>query len=259
MRALSLRGLGLALVASLTLAAGCAQSARPYRFASPLLGGAELPDGYGGDFSKSDEGGAPERSRDQARPRREGKRQVAMQAPRPPARSKPGEKLAPPQVLSNGADPEDPRSWVGARDESDPVAAVLALCKKRYAGCPKTGPSRQEWRPPETEFGVGDLLLFEKVGLDNREAQVALVTARQVRGVYEIAYLAAGVWRRGLIDPARPRLHKDKEGRIVNTFLRHRRALPPAGTRFLTGELLAGVFRLGDPERDAPQVASHQP
>ncbi len=258
MRAPSLPGLGLALVASLILAAGCAQNTRPYRFASPLLGGAELPDGHGGDSAELDEH-APDRSRGNARPRREGKRQVAMQAPRPPVRSKPGEKLAPPPVLSEGADPEDPRSWVGARDESDPVAAVLALCKKRYTGCPKTGPSRQEWRPPETEFGVGDLLLFEKVGLDNRESQVALVTARQVRGVYEIAYLAAGVWRRGLIDPARPRLHKDKEGRIVNTFLRHRRALPPSGTRFLTGELLAGVFRLGDHEREAPQVASNHP
>jgi hypothetical protein len=254
-RAASPRSLGLALAASalaLMLAAGCSATSRPYRFSSPLLGGAELPDGRRGLDEEA------RRPRREGKPRRQDEKRaaVAMQEVRGPSRSKKGEALAPKVSLGADADPQDPRSWVGARDDSDPVLAVLALCKRRHERCPETGPSRQDWRPPETEFGVGDLLLFERVGLDNRESLVALVTARQSRGVYELAYLAAGVWRRGLIDPSRPRLHKDKEGRIVNTFLRHRRAAPPSGTRFLSGELLVGVIRLRDRERQPPQVAA---
>lgn len=175
----------------------------------------------------------------------------------PPASAAPG--------LAAEATPDDPRSWVGVRDDSDPVRAVVALCARKNPRCPSRQEDlallaqREAWLPASTPFTVGDLLLFDRVGLDNGEQIVALVTARQQRGVFELAYLAAGVWRRGLIDPMRPRLHRDGEGRVVNTFLRHRRAALPEGTRFLTGELLVGVLPLGpgaEPARPALAAAA---
>lgn len=245
----------------------CAPAGRPVRFASPLIGGAELPSGRGaeqGDRSARDD------ERRVARRTGEKPERAAAVASAKPARPAPlpvrTQRTAPaaPVVLGAKADPMDPRSWVGARDDSDPMVAVLELCRRRYPRCPaqlpelpdEEAPARGGWLPPATAFGVGDLLLFDRVGLDNKEQLVALVTARQARGVFELAYLAAGVWRRGLIDPARPRLHRDGEGRVVNTFLRHRRATLPAKTRFLTGELLIGVLPLHGAEGGAPRVAT---
>lgn len=284
-------------------AAGCAQSDRPYRFSSPLIGGAELPSGPA--LDDGDEAHAPP-----AGPRRDGNRgsrgrqeRVAMapirterdpsavaRHPSAPARGTPSAAgasagasggSAPGSAATSGkaraaaapaapglvaeASPDDPRSWVGVRDDSDPVRAVVALCARKNPRCPSRPEDiallaqREAWLPASTPFAVGDLLLFDRVGKDNREQLIALVTARQQRGVFELAYLAAGVWRRGLIDPMRPRLHRDGEGRVVNTFLRHRRATLPEGTRFLTGELLVGVLPLGpgaEPARPALAAAA---
>lgn len=297
------------LVAALTCAAACApaggRGARAVRFSSPLIGGAGLPSGGPGLAALDETDGAeangrwlaardedaegPERgdrrgrSRGDARPG--GKRSASIASAGASAgtgaRARPAplpvrtERNAPkaPVTLGDKADPMEPRSWVGARDDSDPMVAVLELCRRRYPRCPTELPELPDadaaeagqgaapagearWLAATTPFSVGDLLLFDRVGLDNKEQLVALVTARQVRGVFEIAYLAAGVWRRGLIDPARPRLHRDREGRVVNTFLRHRRAGVPKGTRFLSGELLIGVLPLPR-ERAAPRVAVH--
>lgn len=59
----------------------------------------------------------------------------------------------------------------------------------------------------------------------------------------EFMYAAYGVVRRGFIDLARPAVHRDKDGMVVNTFVRHGKAHPPKGTSYLAGELVAAVLR----------------
>jgi len=260
------------------LGTGCAQGDRPYRFSSPLIGGAELPSGRDPD-AWNEEGSSrdSQRQRDRNRPARPSRPPAQAMAPvrsaldpdavarhQTPSAPAPrrGAPPAPPRTLGAEADPGEPRSWVGVRDDSDPLRAVLALCARRNPRCPQADDEvallrqRDAWRPASTPFSVGDLLRFDRVGLDNGEQIFALVTARQARGVFELAYLDAGVWRRGLIDPMRPRLHRDGSGAVVNTYLRHHRAKLPEGTRFLSGELLAGVLPLGASEAARPQLAS---
>ncbi len=276
--------LGLCLALGLGAAAGCAPSGRPYRFSSPLIGGAELPRGPAPAFDDGDEGagerGGPQRG---APTRRERVAMAPIRTERDPdaiarhrgaspATAKPGVPAAPPSAkkgagpglvpgLAADASPDDPRSWVGVRDDADPLHAVVGLCARKNRRCPGREEDlallakREAWLPAATPFDVGDLLLFDRVGLDNKEQIFALVTAKQQRGVFEIAYVAAGVWRRGLIDPMRPRLHRDGQGRVVNTYLRHRRASLPAGTRFLSGELLVGVLPLGSSANDGARPA----
>lgn len=96
---------------------------------------------------------------------------------------------------------------------------------------------------PPVLLRAGDLLVFDRAIDDLPASLVALVAATDDRGVSEFFYVAAGVIRRGFVDPKRPTLARDAERRIVNTFLRHKQNQPPAGTRFLAGELLAGVVR----------------
>lgn len=272
----SIAALLLALLAGggLSGVAGCAQGERPYRFSSPLLGGAELPADrqlHRDAPTLAERGGDPRRG---SRPAAAGRAAKPAMAPvrstldpeaiarhPSPKSATAATPAAPPRTLGAEADPGEPRSWVGVRDDSEPLRAVLALCARRNPRCPQAEDElallrkHDAWLPASTPFGVGDLLRFERVGLDNGEQIFALVTARQARGVYELAYLAAGVWRRGFIDPVRPRLHRDSSGAVVNTFLRHRRAALPEGTRFLTGELLAGVLPLGSSEAARPQLA----
>jgi hypothetical protein len=274
-----LLGLLLAALAGSGLGAGCAQGDRPYRFSSPLIGGAELPSVR--DPDARHEAGPSRDPRDPAvaprdRPPRAPRPKAMAMAPvrralepaavarhlppKPPAPRR-GAPPDPPRTLGAKADPGEPRSWVGVRDDSDPLSAVLALCARANPRCPQPGDElallrqRDAWLPASTPFAVGDLLRFDRVGLDNGEQIFALVTARQARGVFELAYLAAGVWRRGLIDPMRPRLHRDGSGAVVNTYLRHHRAKLPEGTRFLSGELLAGVLPLGSSEPARPRLA----
>ncbi|MBP9086020.1 MAG: hypothetical protein KBG15_07870, partial [Kofleriaceae bacterium] len=89
----------------------------------------------------------------------------------------------------------------------------------------------------------GDLLVFDHAIDDAPASLLGLVATTDDRGVSEFFYVAAGVIRRGFVDPKRPALARDAERRIVNTFLRHNQNQPPAGTRFLAGELFAGAVR----------------
>ena len=59
----------------------------------------------------------------------------------------------------------------------------------------------------------------------------------------EFMYAAYGVVRRGFIDLARPAVHREKDGTVVNTFVRHGKGHPPKGTSYLAGELVAAVLR----------------
>jgi hypothetical protein len=90
----------------------------------------------------------------------------------------------------------------------------------------------------------GDLLVFDRAAGGRPASLIAVDLARDPRGVIDILYLAGGVIRLGHLDPTRPRTARDRERKVVNTYLRHGADQPPKGTRFLAGELVSARIRL---------------
>ena len=90
---------------------------------------------------------------------------------------------------------------------------------------------------------VGDVLAFDFVDNNRPASLFAVVLAVDDRGVVEMAYPAAGVVRRGFVDVAHPSARRDHDGRVLNTYLRHGKDWPPAGTHYLAGELVRGAIR----------------
>ena len=148
-------------------------------------------------------------------------------------------------------DPDDLRTLVGSRDGRG--HAAFALDVAAALGAPSVqaadGPALVELArergalgdPDVSAVEPGDLLVFDRVSDGEAASLVAVVLGRDERGVVEMMYAARGVVRRGFVDPARPKIRRDKQGRVVNTYLRHGRDQPPEGTRYLAGELLAHV------------------
>jgi len=97
--------------------------------------------------------------------------------------------------------------------------------------------------PPAAIAAPGDLLVFDRTEGTGAADLVAVVVARDARGVTELVYVAGGVVRRGFVDATRPAVHRDAAGATVNTYLRAGRREPPPGTHYLAGELLAHVLR----------------
>lgn len=147
--------------------------------------------------------------------------------------------------------PFELRTLIGRRDPRDPLAAVLAW-SRRLTGTPftaATGPDLveratrdQRLRAVTHAANPGDLLVFGRAVDGTAADLVAVVVARDDRGVIEFVYLGNGIVRRGFVDPARPRTKRDTHGRTVNTFIRHGRRFPPKGTRYLSGELLSHII-----------------
>jgi hypothetical protein len=148
----------------------------------------------------------------------------------------------------------DLRRLVGARSSSEPLLFAVAAASRladREAPTVASGPDLVLWarvRATVLDAGAaaepGDLLVFDRV-VDNAPASlVAVAIGRDDRGVTEIVYLAGGIVRRGFVDASRPRVARDGDRRIVNSFLRHGRDWPPDGTRYLAGELLSLAIRL---------------
>lgn len=89
----------------------------------------------------------------------------------------------------------------------------------------------------------GSLLVFSRTESDDAPDLVALVIARDARGVSEFIYCAGGAIRRGFMDLHHPDKRRDAQGNVENTFLRTGNRWPPKGTHYLAGELLANVIR----------------
>ncbi len=158
--------------------------------------------------------------------------------------------------------PAAARALTGTRDARDPLAYALTVAgglTGRAHPDLADGAALLTWAgrkgalaayeaasdaatPPTIE--PGDLLVFDGAVGGAPSSLVAVVVGRDHRGVFELSYLAAGVIRRGFVDPARPRVTRDRDRRIVNSFLRHTGDHPPRGTRFRAGELLAARVRL---------------
>nr|MBA3462412.1 hypothetical protein [Deltaproteobacteria bacterium] len=134
----------------------------------------------------------------------------------------------------------DLRSLVGHRDKRDPHATILSL----VSAFGRTAPAdlTDQRSDPTEPAAPGDLLIFDRAVSDNDADLIAIVISRDPRGVTEFLYLGGGVYRRGFVDPTRPATKRDREGAIVNTFLRHGKRWPAKGSHYLAGELLAHVI-----------------
>jgi hypothetical protein len=90
----------------------------------------------------------------------------------------------------------------------------------------------------------GDLLVFDKVEGGRLASLIGVAVARRDDGTVEFVYLARGVIRRGWVNPARPKVKRRDDGRVLNTFVRHNDGGLPRSAPTLAGELLATVIRL---------------
>ena len=146
-------------------------------------------------------------------------------------------------------EPADLRSLVGTRDKRDPFTVLLSWTTTLGLHVEGTdGATLVAWaasagklEPHTSTPNAGDLVVFDHVVGASESDLVGLVLARDARGVTEFLYVGGGVIRRGFYDATRPKIRRDVDGVVVNTFMRHGRQWPPKGTRYLSGELIAHV------------------
>jgi len=151
----------------------------------------------------------------------------------------------------------DAFTLVGHRDPREPLAFALAVATSlrpppdRALPAFADGPEMVAWArelrryaPVDAAVAPGDLLVFDRAAASAPASLVGVALETDDRGVTTFLYLARGVVRVGRVDPARPRIARDREGRPVNSYIRHTTDYPPKGTRYLAGELLAGSIRL---------------
>lgn len=268
-----------ALAALLTLVA-CAPRARPYRFSSPLLGGADVPAAVlpgrpaphergevvakaahatGRGWQHDAQAGAirsvSARGIELTMPTASAEAATAV-AHEGYARDVVWSRLPAPNVdevvAPTPREPSDLRALIGTRDKRDPFAIVaewLAELNLHIEG--SDGAALVAWAGSSGKLGErtevalpGDLLVFDHAVGDDRFDLVGLAIARDGRGVTEFLYAGGGVIRRGFFDPTRAAIRRDGTGLVVNTFLRHGKKWPPKGTRYLAAELLSNVIHV---------------
>jgi hypothetical protein len=240
--------LAAALLALLS-AGGCAQGDRPYRFTSPMLGTADLPRTP----LRADPAAPrprPELANRDARPIRvvsapqireaSAAAAAAIALPDAPAPLPTPHRVPPSTVLPAVREAPDLRALVGYRDKRDPHTAILSILPALGRSAPAT--LTDQLSDPTELAAPGDLLIFDRAVSDADADLIAIVIGRDTRGVTEYVYLGGGVYRRGFVDPARPATRRDREGLVVNTFLRHGKRWPAKGSHYLAGELLAHVL-----------------
>ena len=148
-----------------------------------------------------------------------------------------------PSAITDHPDPP-PRSSVTGRTIARAAATAQSEASAGLAGSQLLSWAREAHvlhdldETPEP----GDLLVFDEIESDADADLIAVVIARDARGVTEFLYASGGVIRRGFVDANRPALRRDHEGLIVNTFMRSGRRWPPKGTHYLAGELLSHVI-----------------
>ena len=259
-----MRSPALPLLLAGALLGACTARARPYRFASPMLGAAQVP--------AAPLPGDPPPPPEELANRREARRIRVVSAPtireasaaaaaavaeQPNARPAVRAVLPTPHRIPADTPapalhaPSELRALVGRRDKRAPIVAALAWVHE--LGAPiepmiDTGGDVLAWAEqahrlalPADPAAPGDLLVFDHVDSEDEADLVAVVIARDARGVTEFLYLGGGVIRRGFVDPRRPAMRRDADALVVNTFLRNGKRWPPRGTHYLAGELLSHV------------------
>lgn len=258
--------LPLLLVACASVLAACTTRARPYRFGSPMLGAVDVPPApLPGDPPAPPPELANHRD---ARPIRVVSAPAIREASAAAAASVaeqpnalPAARAVLPTPHRIDADvalppirtPLELRDLVGRRDKRAPIIAAFSWARELGTSLEvTTGAELLAWAehaqrlaPPTDVAMPGDLLVFDHVDSDDEADLVAVVIARDARGVTEFLYLGGGVIRRGFVNPDRPARRRDETGLVLNTFLRNGRRWPPKGTHYLAGELLAHVVHVG--------------
>ncbi|HEU0030251.1 MAG TPA: hypothetical protein VFQ53_06455 [Kofleriaceae bacterium] len=241
---MQLRGVAIALAL-----VGCA-GPRP-RFASPMLGTAQLPPEPLGrprtrDALPPEDGHVPvERRASAAAATAIASTPVATVRDQLPAPHRQPPESRPPPVRT----PDELRALVGRRDARSSLDAAIAWTTELGGHVDgTTGRDLAAWAEREHRMtsdppGPGDLVLFDRATSDDAFDLAGIVVVRDARGVVEFVYVGGGVVRRGYFDPARPAQRRDGSGAIVNTYLRHGKRQPPSGTRYLAGELVSRVIR----------------
>jgi hypothetical protein len=239
--------LAAALIAIASGAAGCAERVRPYRFSSPMLGTADLarrplhadPAQPPPREELANRHAAPIRAVS-APQIREASAAAAEAVPVPHSVLPSPHALAKTTPLPGVRELPDLRALVGRRDARDPIPTTLALLPMLGRHAPESLAAGDD--PTASAPQPGDVLVFDHAVGDAEADLVAIVIARDPRGVLEMLYLGGGVYRRGFVTPDNPWTRRDKSGAVLNTYLRHGKRWPAKGSHYLAGELLARVI-----------------
>ncbi len=88
---------------------------------------------------------------------------------------------------------------------------------------------------------LGDLVVFDGLQRTGAASLVGVVTATRTDGTVEFIYRGLGVVRRGYLNLAHPTKKHDREGRVLNTWMRVKRGHYRKG---LAGDFFATYIRL---------------
>jgi hypothetical protein len=96
---------------------------------------------------------------------------------------------------------------------------------------------------PPAQARAGDIVFFD-LGEHGCGEHLGLVEAVEGQGRITFRESRAGVVRRSFVHPGAPRVRRDPEGRVLNSFLRPRRMEDPPEARYFAGEMLCAVGRV---------------
>ena len=271
-----------ATLVALLVTAGCASRGTPYRFASPMIGGADVPPvrlgserpvrpgsgrplvGHADNrqpvdpYTSAPDVQPPATLPAESRPIRVASARAAEEiGHEPSARAVVWSRLPAPNRVPVGApmpavrEPADLRALVGRRDARTSTAAVVAWSAELQRPLDGATPgelvasatARGALASPHEGAQPGDVLVFDRTDSDAPADLAAIAIGHDARGVIEFIYLAGGVVRRGFAEPQRPSVRRDATGVVLNTFMRAGKRWPPKGTHYLAGELLSHVVR----------------
>jgi hypothetical protein len=158
----------------------------------------------------------------------------------------------------DAARPERPRPRRGTRGRSESSDFVVAALQSAGLHFGTDGTVASLWqylrtshRPVEaTTARPGDVLLFRVApvpdpGADACDAPDGAGIVSAVDGTGRIGFVEARNGRKMLsyVDPKHPRVRRDAEGQLRNSFLRTPRPSDPLGTPLLAGQMLCAVAR----------------
>jgi hypothetical protein len=90
----------------------------------------------------------------------------------------------------------------------------------------------------------GDVLFFDVSGRSRCGDHAGVVDEVDAAGRITFRESRGGLVRLSYAHPGQPSRRRALDGRVINTFLRIRRADDPAGSRYLAGDLLCAVGRV---------------
>jgi hypothetical protein len=218
-----MRPIGLLAIAAALLAAGCAKRDMPYRFRAPLVDGIAAPD-------------VPRRRLlpTRALPR-------VDPVPATPIPPKAGPKAAALYGFVGQRNSEDHHVEFALRALDAIEVRVPAALRAAADGPALVEAARARDALSTSPPLLGDLVVFDDLQGLGPSCLVGVVVSSRKDGTAEFVYLAMGVVRRGYLNRARPTDKRDRDGRVLNTWLRAKRGHYSKG---LAGDAFATYIRL---------------